>query len=84
MAPAEGGASAFASCQHRELAEAVEFSLSQLPTEQREVVVMKIWGGLTFGQIAKAIGVSPNTAASRYRYALQRLEAELAEEVDCD
>jgi len=41
---------------------------------------MKIWGGLTFAQIAEALGVPLNTAASRYRYALQRLEAELSEE----
>ena len=58
----------------------VEAALGQLPGDQREVVVMKIWGGLTFAQIAEALGVPLNTAASRYRYALQRLEAELSEE----
>ena len=57
----------------------IEAALNQLPGDQREVVVMKIWGGLTFAQIGEALGVPLNTAASRYRYALVRLEADLAE-----
>jgi RNA polymerase sigma-70 factor (ECF subfamily) len=48
-------------------------ALASLPSEQREVVVMKIDGGLTFAQIAQVLGISPNTAASRYRYALEKL-----------
>ena len=67
--------------EHDELAAAVEAALAQLPPEQREVVVMKIWGELTFAQIGEALGASINTAASRYRYALERLEAQLADEV---
>ena len=43
----------------------------------REVVTLKIWGGLTFGQIAESMAISPNTAASRYRYALEQLERKL-------
>ena len=39
-----------------------------LPPEQREVVLLKIDGELTFAQIAEVIGASMNTAASRYRY----------------
>ncbi len=58
---------------------AVEMALGQLPGDQREVVVMKIWGGPTFAQIAEALGVPLNTAASRYRYALEKLEAGLSE-----
>jgi RNA polymerase sigma-70 factor (ECF subfamily) len=41
---------------------------------------MKIWGGLSFAQIASALEVSADTAASRYRYALAKLHKELAEE----
>lgn len=48
-------------------------ALAALPPEQREIVVMKIDGGLTFAQIAQVLGISPNTAASRYRYALEKL-----------
>ena len=60
---------------------AVEAALRQLPAEQREVVVLKIWGGLSFPQVAAALGVPANTAASRYRYALARLRGQLAEGV---
>lgn len=45
----------------------------------REVVVMKIWGGLTFAQISEALAISPNTAASRYRYALEQLARSMRE-----
>lgn len=48
-------------------------SLSQLPTEQREVVVLKIWGDLTFDEIGEQLVISPNTAASRWRYAMDTL-----------
>lgn len=52
--------------------------LAQLPDEQREVVVMKIWGGLTFAQIGEALSVPLNTAASRYRYALEQLRERMS------
>jgi RNA polymerase sigma-70 factor (ECF subfamily) len=45
-----------------------------LPMEQREVLAMKIQGELTFSAIGAACGISPNTAASRYRYALEKLK----------
>ncbi|MGE0406530.1 MAG: RNA polymerase sigma factor [Candidatus Korobacteraceae bacterium] len=48
-------------------------ALIQLPEEQREVVMMHVWGGLSFQEVASAIGVSANTAASRYRYAIASL-----------
>lgn len=59
---------------------AIESALAALPENQAEVLVMKIWGGLSFPQIAAALATSPNTAASRYRYALGHLRAQLAEE----
>lgn len=62
----------------------IESALHQLPGDQREVVVLKIWAGLTFAQVGQALGISPNTAASRYRYALNRLHLELSQEVTHD
>ena len=62
--------------------QAIESALRQLPAEQREVLVLKIWGELTFGQIAAQLGISPNTAASRYRYALAALRETLTA-ADC-
>ena len=59
---------------------AIEAALRSLPENQAEVLVLRIWGELTFPQIAAALGTPENTAASRYRYALARLREQLAEE----
>jgi len=58
--------------------------LKALPAEQREVLVLKIWGRLTFPQIGETLGISANTAASRYRYALEKLRASLSMEITHD
>jgi RNA polymerase sigma-70 factor (ECF subfamily) len=55
------------------LQECLQQALRALPVEQREVVALKIDGELTFAEIADVLGISPNTAASRYRYAFQKL-----------
>lgn len=52
-------------------------ALAALPEAQREVVTLKIDGGLTFAQIARVTNVSLNTAAGRWRYALDKLRASL-------
>ena len=56
-----------------ESALAIERSMKMLPVEQREVVVLHVWGGLTFSEIADTLAIPANTAASRYRYALGKL-----------
>ena len=56
---------------------AIEQALRTLPAEQREVVHLKIFEGMTFQEIADATGESINTAASRYRYAIEKLRAHL-------
>lgn len=61
-----------------ERANRLEEAVVQLPSEQREVLVLKIWGELTFAQIAEQLALSPNTAASRYRYALGALRDKLS------
>jgi RNA polymerase sigma-70 factor, ECF subfamily len=48
-------------------------ALAALPDVQRHVVVLHIWGELTFSQIGELLEISPNTAASRYRYAIEEL-----------
>ena len=55
-----------------ELAEVNEM-LSRLPEEQLTVVVLKVWHGMTFAEIATALDIPANTAASRYRYAMEKL-----------
>jgi RNA polymerase sigma-70 factor, ECF subfamily len=53
----------------------LERALKVLPPEQREVVHLKIFEGLTFQEMAELTGDSINTVASRYRYAIEKLRA---------
>lgn len=55
----------------------IEAGLKELPPKFAEVIVMKIWGERTFAQIGEALEISPNTAASRYRYGLEALKKKL-------
>lgn len=59
----------------------IETALRGLAEEQREVLIMKVWGGLTFNQIGASLGISPNTAASRYRYALKAMRKAIPREM---
>jgi len=52
-------------------------ALAELPAEQRAVVHLKLWEGRTFEEIADILGITPNTAASRHRYGLDKLRARL-------
>jgi len=56
---------------------ALQREISQLTEDQREVVIMRIWSGMTLEEVAEATGVSVNTAASRYRYAIAKLRERL-------
>lgn len=56
----------------------IEEGLKELPEKFSEVIVLKIWGEKTFGEIGKLLGISQNTAASRYRYGLDRLRRKFA------
>jgi len=58
----------------RETSLALQSALKALPDEQREMVVLKVWGQMTFEEAANVVGISPNTAASRYRYGLEKLK----------
>jgi RNA polymerase sigma-70 factor (ECF subfamily) len=52
-------------------------ALGEIPPEQRTVVHLKLWEGLTFEQIATLLGIPLNTAAGRYRYGIDKLRARL-------
>ncbi|MGA2602710.1 MAG: sigma-70 family RNA polymerase sigma factor [Verrucomicrobiia bacterium] len=58
----------------------LEAAIHRLSVEQREVLTLKVWGELTFQQIATVTDESPNTVASRYRLALAALRQLLAKE----
>jgi len=56
---------------------AVQSALAALPDEQREILILHVWGEMTFEEAAAALDISPNTAASRYRYGVARLKERL-------
>jgi RNA polymerase sigma-70 factor (ECF subfamily) len=74
--------------EEKALQEATVRALAELPLEQREVIVLKIWHGCTFEEIGGLLEVSPNTAAGRYRYGLQKIKIKLEgvvyERTECD
>jgi len=51
--------------------------LAELPLDQREVVVARIWGGLTFDEVAELTGCSLPTAHRRYQAGLAVLRERL-------
>jgi RNA polymerase sigma-70 factor (ECF subfamily) len=57
-------------------------AVDRLPAQQKEVVTLKIWGELTFDEIARTLDESLNTVASRYRYALQKLKDLVPQEME--
>ena len=60
-----------------ETADTVRRLLKTLPKNQYEVVILKHWEELTFAEIAETLGLSQNTVASRYRYAMEKLQRSL-------
>jgi RNA polymerase sigma-70 factor (ECF subfamily) len=59
----------------------LKWALGQLPYEQREVLVLRVYGQITFKEIARQQGIPTNTALGRYRYAIDRLRSMLDGEV---
>lgn len=57
----------------------IEKALESLPTEQREVFLLREYQGIGFKEIAEVTGVNENTVKSRMRYALEGLRKRLAE-----
>lgn len=63
--------------ENRETHEHLQTLIRKLPNEQQEVLVLKIWGELTFKSIGEMLEIPTNTAASRYRYALAGMKSTL-------
>jgi len=57
--------------------ESLSRALAELPDDQRAVVHLKLWENLTFEQIATALDIPTNTAASRYRYGIDKMRDRL-------
>ena len=67
------------SLEERERARLLQQAMTVLPQSYREVITLKVWGGLTFQEVAQALEIPANTAASRYRYGLDHLRRALKE-----
>jgi RNA polymerase sigma factor (sigma-70 family) len=65
--------------ERRESQKSVRQLIELLPEEQREVIALRIYGDLSFKEIADITSVSINTALGRMRYALINLRRMIAE-----
>ena len=65
----------------RETAEAVSAALASLEDDLREIIELKIYGGLTFAEIAAVTRLPQGTAATRYRAGIERLRRMFAGEL---
>ncbi len=63
----------------KETKQKVRSLVEQLPEEQKEVVILRHYAGLSFKEIAQLTGVSINTALGRMRYGLQNMRKVIAE-----
>jgi RNA polymerase sigma factor (sigma-70 family) len=54
-------------------------ALQRLPEEEREAIVARLWGGLSFEQIGEVAGCSASTAFRRYQAGIATLRQELGE-----
>ena len=73
-------ASPVAGLVEREDAQLVRRRRLALPQEQREVIVMHLFGSLTFKEISRCLSSPQNTVQSRYRYGMEKLRSSLQEE----
>ena len=67
------------SVEERERARLIQEAMNKLPDIYREVITLKVWGELTFAEIAESLDIPANTAASRYRYGVEELRKVMKE-----
>jgi RNA polymerase sigma-70 factor (ECF subfamily) len=58
----------------------VDYILASLKKNERRVVVMRLYGGCTFGEVASSLGITENAAEIRYRSAMKKLKVKLEKE----
>ena len=63
--------------ESQETRDEVWTALQSLPRQQSEVIVLKVWEEMTFAQISEVLRITPSTAASRYRYGIEKLSRRL-------
>lgn len=60
----------------------LQAALAQLPSEQQEIVALRVHGHMTFREIAGLYDLSPKTVQSRYRYGLDKLRSLMNSELE--
>ncbi|MGL4554830.1 MAG: RNA polymerase sigma factor, partial [Gemmataceae bacterium] len=60
-------------------ADAAVAALGRLPADQREAIVARLWGGLSFEQIAAVAGCSASSAHRRFAAGIETLRRTLGE-----
>ncbi len=68
--------------EQRQTAELVRHALTKIDVTQREVIALKIYGGLTLAQIATTLEIPAGTAATHYRRGLEALRDLLRRQID--
>jgi RNA polymerase sigma-70 factor (ECF subfamily) len=63
------------SLEKQERHDQLEEAIQQLSANHQEVLMLKVWGELTFEEIGNTLGIPLHTAASRYRHGLANLKA---------
>ena len=71
-----------AGLERADLRQMLDQALATLPLAQRQTFVLHVDGGLTYREVAEALGISIGTVMSRLFYARQRLKAELTDKVN--
>ena len=66
--------------EKQERNEQLSSAIQELSSKHQEVVMLKVWGELTFDEIGKTLGIPLHTAASRYRHALGNLKTILTKQ----
>jgi RNA polymerase sigma-70 factor (ECF subfamily) len=67
--------------QRNDEVELIRVALERLDVASRELVELKIYGGLTFREIADVVGSPQAAVATRYRRALESLRGWLTRQV---
>ena len=64
--------------EKQERHEQLAVSIRELSSKHQEVLMLKVWGKMTFDEIGKTLDIPLHTAASRYRHALVNLKSILS------
>ena len=64
-----------------EQSQRINDALSEVSHDQREVILLRLYGGMKFKEIAGLQNISINTAKSRYQYGLKKMQSLLNDEV---